>query len=410
MYHNFSANRLNDYVEFFSKSDVPDEYGVISNKVVKVFDARANVDVKSGSQLEKFGVAMTSSVITVLMWYSPLINSAQIVRWMGDFYELHHFAQSNDRKSMLVTCERLGDQSIKLEDAPIEFVSYYQLDGSTQYFAFKNDVEVNTDFELEINATLLAGSSSGGVVSGESFMLYFDNGNLHVDFATKDNVVNLMLTGVPLTDCKPIVKVIGGVASLAVDDNVASVAVTSQPDFTLNSVGAVTTLGGVQDYIQAQLWDLKVWADGDREYGAVVIDLPMTDRNQANYQAAKGQLVQGEELWLWGDVITNGDNPQPYFTFKGIISDATIIDRLYMIEFDHIVNYGTLEFVCGGQVVMKNNGSAHNRHIVKANSTSGLFVRQVEPNTDGHFVDISVMDVTDMFYAEIINYNDYGWV
>jgi len=114
MRHNFTSTRLNHYVEFFAKNDTPNDYGVIGDDLVRVFDARADVEVKSGSQLEKFGVALTSSVITCLMWVNPLIASKQVVRWENDYYEVRHFAPSGDNKSMLVTCERLGDQSFKV--------------------------------------------------------------------------------------------------------------------------------------------------------------------------------------------------------------------------------------------------------------------------------------------------------
>ena len=110
MNHNFSASRLRDYVKFFSKGEGVNEFGE-QNSELMAFDARADVDVKSGGQLDNYGASLTESVITILTWFNPRVSSGQVAYWDGNRYEVQHIQPSRDKKSMIVTATSLGDQS-----------------------------------------------------------------------------------------------------------------------------------------------------------------------------------------------------------------------------------------------------------------------------------------------------------
>lgn len=101
-----NASRLRHYVEFVTTGGLND-YGEPEGEV-QVFDARAEVQVKSGRQLAEFGTVLTSEVITVLMYYDDRANNDQFIVWDSKKYEVKHIAQDTVEQSMIVTAERVA--------------------------------------------------------------------------------------------------------------------------------------------------------------------------------------------------------------------------------------------------------------------------------------------------------------
>jgi hypothetical protein len=104
MYHNINAGRLRQYVELFTSSNESDEYGQVIHGE-PVFDAMAECKVVSGSKLDGYGTTVTSSIITVLMWYDERASNDLVLTWNGVKYNVNHVNPDPLMKSMILTCE-----------------------------------------------------------------------------------------------------------------------------------------------------------------------------------------------------------------------------------------------------------------------------------------------------------------
>lgn len=102
MSFNISAGRLRHFVEFWEGAGGTDDYGDPLPSV-KVFDARAEVQVKSGAQLSDYGTTLTSEVITVLMWYDLRAKNSQTLKWNNVDYQVQHIRPDDLSKEMVVT-------------------------------------------------------------------------------------------------------------------------------------------------------------------------------------------------------------------------------------------------------------------------------------------------------------------
>lgn len=104
MQFNFNAGRLRHLVTFLNQPSGSDSYGE-PLPPVQVFQARADVEVKSGSQKITMGEQMTTEVITCLMWFDPRANNAGFMRWekTGKVYEVQHIVPDGEDKAMMVT-------------------------------------------------------------------------------------------------------------------------------------------------------------------------------------------------------------------------------------------------------------------------------------------------------------------
>lgn len=111
MNHNFTAGRLREYVQFYTPSKTADDYGIQIDEDVYNFDARANVDVKSGMQKNSMGHEVSEMVITVLSWFNDAVNTDQVLKWKGMRFRVIGIQPDFDFKSMVVTATFDGDVS-----------------------------------------------------------------------------------------------------------------------------------------------------------------------------------------------------------------------------------------------------------------------------------------------------------
>lgn len=102
MSFNINAGRLRHFVEFLVTPNGSDVNGDPLPPTT-VFSARAEVQVKSGNQLVDYGTALTSEVITVLMWYDPRATNDQILKWNNIDYQIQHIRPDAELKEMIVT-------------------------------------------------------------------------------------------------------------------------------------------------------------------------------------------------------------------------------------------------------------------------------------------------------------------
>lgn len=111
MAHNFSANRLNEYVQFYNQLNDVDERGKPKKSDEFAFDCRAEVQEKSGQQLQQMGKTLDDSVISILTYFHWDVKSDQVVVFNGNRYQVDHIQPDNVRKSMIVSCSLIGSQS-----------------------------------------------------------------------------------------------------------------------------------------------------------------------------------------------------------------------------------------------------------------------------------------------------------
>jgi hypothetical protein len=117
MYHNINAGRLRQYVELFTSSNEPDEYGQVGQTVL-VFDAMAECKTVSGSKMEKYGTTFTSSIITVMMWYDERASNDQVLVWNDVSYTVTHINVDPLMKAMILTCEIVSKGTVKAVITP----------------------------------------------------------------------------------------------------------------------------------------------------------------------------------------------------------------------------------------------------------------------------------------------------
>jgi len=109
MEHKITSGQLRHYVQFMQKSTAPDEHGETGN-FVQVFDARADVLVRSGGELADYGTVVTSEVITVLAWFDERAKNDMFIDWEGRKYRIDHVRPDSTRKSMIITAEIERDE------------------------------------------------------------------------------------------------------------------------------------------------------------------------------------------------------------------------------------------------------------------------------------------------------------
>ena len=109
MRHNISAGRLRHFVQFYNVDpSSTDAHGDPDLPTTLVFEARANVKVDSGTQVEGGGTVYTDQRVTSLMWYDNRAESSANVIWNGSAYEVLNIDPSEDNRSMIVTGKFTG--------------------------------------------------------------------------------------------------------------------------------------------------------------------------------------------------------------------------------------------------------------------------------------------------------------
>lgn len=121
MRHNISSGRLRHYVQL-TKVDTTstDEYGVPNGVPELVFDARADVKVVSGRQMEQYQTALTEQMITALLWFDHRVSTDLQLVWEGRTYDVVNIQPSSDDRSMIVTGKLVGDFKFSDDMIPTE--------------------------------------------------------------------------------------------------------------------------------------------------------------------------------------------------------------------------------------------------------------------------------------------------
>lgn len=109
MRHNIAAGRLKHFVQFYNVDpSSTDAHGDPDLSPILLFDARANVKVEGGTQIEEGGTVYTDQRVTALMWYDNRAESSASFLWNGRAYEVLNIQPDEDNRSMIVTGKFTG--------------------------------------------------------------------------------------------------------------------------------------------------------------------------------------------------------------------------------------------------------------------------------------------------------------
>ena len=104
MRHNISAGRLRHLIKFHNIDlSSTDKHGNPDGAPIMLFDARANVKVDNGTQVEGGGGAYTDQRVTALMWYDERLTTAAKFMWNNTAYDVVNIQPSEDNRSMIIT-------------------------------------------------------------------------------------------------------------------------------------------------------------------------------------------------------------------------------------------------------------------------------------------------------------------
>lgn len=99
-----NAGRLTEVIKIKQINTNTDDYGRVLEPV-ELFTVRGEVIERSGEQLAQYGTAITSKIITILMYQDQRINHDHIVEFQSLDYEILHIKQIHGERSMILTCE-----------------------------------------------------------------------------------------------------------------------------------------------------------------------------------------------------------------------------------------------------------------------------------------------------------------
>ena len=105
MSFNIHSGRLRHVVEFMARLPGSDDNGDPNPLTANGEPARADVQIKSGSQLTNVGEQLTTEMITCLMWFDNRAKNSGWIRWEGINYEIQHVMPDEKKKAMMITAK-----------------------------------------------------------------------------------------------------------------------------------------------------------------------------------------------------------------------------------------------------------------------------------------------------------------
>tara|TARA_R110002020_G_scaffold67718_5_gene177643 strand:- start:914 stop:1246 length:333 start_codon:yes stop_codon:yes gene_type:complete len=100
-YKGISAGRLRHQLDFQTTDGTSDADGQVA--YVHAFHARAEVQVKSGSDSVALGYEATAEIVTCLMWYNASVTNNLKFIWRGNTYTVEHVKPNTNKREMIVT-------------------------------------------------------------------------------------------------------------------------------------------------------------------------------------------------------------------------------------------------------------------------------------------------------------------
>ncbi len=100
------SGQLKDKIIINRETDAQNEYGGLSNNLVKVFSTKANVKVLSATELLKAGVELTNEYISIKMRYDKRLQYEHSINYEGNNYEVESIRPDDRKRSMIVVAHR----------------------------------------------------------------------------------------------------------------------------------------------------------------------------------------------------------------------------------------------------------------------------------------------------------------
>ena len=101
------SGRLKDLVVIKKQVETRNELNQRIKSYDKVFKAKANVQVLSGSELIKAGVELTREYLSILMRYDTRIKHEYKLFHNGSMYDVESIKPNDRKMDMVITASRL---------------------------------------------------------------------------------------------------------------------------------------------------------------------------------------------------------------------------------------------------------------------------------------------------------------
>ena len=98
--------RLRDNLVIKKPDGKQDSYGSESGNYIKVFSARGNFSILSGSQLVKANVELTKEYASILMRYTDRLKHEHVIEFKGNIYDVEGIKPDGKNHAMTVTVSR----------------------------------------------------------------------------------------------------------------------------------------------------------------------------------------------------------------------------------------------------------------------------------------------------------------
>lgn len=269
--------------------------------------------------------------------------------------------------------------------SPYELItrSVFELNG-TQWCELSEPVVLGGDFEIEfyvlIDDTsdfhqLLSGANNSTInVRASDDIIVYLNGDVNRSFTptVTRGTINKIIVG----RSGPLYRVdING------DSDTSTQTIT---DVHIDRVGQQTTFG-TPSPLEGIPFSLKIWTNGDRNTGDLILDIPF-DESGTDYQrnhAFVGSIVDANRNWYYqGDLIGDSDLIEIDFPSGDSGPAATASGAVFNPEKSYVVVYEVLSLSVGGSVRL-NHGS-NGVQDEPYNDTTGIKTAYVIANGSGN--------------------------
>ena len=202
--------------------------------------------------------------------------------------------KANPIFARLITAKKITARLIQTFSKICRYFSTF--DGSSSYAALTDEIVLSGDFEITYKFKTGVFNNSNPHLGSNNELSYIrpdSNTLIKVGGASTGNYIFGNYTLLEDVWHELTFKRISGLLTLSVDEQSYSNG-TQIGDFILQKVGSK---GG--SYFDGQLSDLKIWDGGDRNTGALVLDLPMSEGLKDVYdEVFYRNRVQAQAEWL----------------------------------------------------------------------------------------------------------------
>lgn len=315
----------------------------------------------------------------------------------------------------LLNCSCIGDIS-KFSVGTSALTRYFTefTSALSQYGVFTSDVVLTGDFEIELD---YYGGPSNGITNplvdgdGSDLLIYVRNGHAYIQIPSASGVKYLSsaIEEYKLNTIR--VAREGSVYSVTVNNNAP--VTLDVPDFTDEGINEICRYNS--NYLDGIPANLKIWNDGDRDTGTLVIDCPMADDPTSPYFVNEAAVLGSDVLAISGGASWT-EAPSGTYTetgdFTSFLDLGGIAGNSYLLTYedaiDANVDNGTFSksipdgsgsvTVSGGAVAPRILGP--NGAVITPNSLKEI------PSSTPYITKVNLSEADTTLYTQV----DDGWV